>query len=40
MVAWMALHDGEQDPLAAAPKLVPSQLPGCIVTVALFDPVV
>jgi len=37
-VAWMELHDGEQDPLASAPKLPPLQVPGWIVTVALFDP--
>jgi hypothetical protein len=37
MVARTALHDGEQDPPPAV-KLVPSQLPGSIVTVALFDP--
>src|SRR6516164_56565 len=38
MVAGTALHDGEQDPAAAAPKLELPQVPGSIVTVALLDP--
>jgi len=38
MVAWTALHDDEQVPVASAPKLPLLQVPGWIVTVALLDP--